>query len=94
MTTTSSTVWAISASTWLDTSTVRPSAAMRAQQVAQPADAGRVESVGRLVQHQDLRVTQQRGRKPEALAHAHRVLADAAVGGVGQLDEPQHLLDA
>ena len=54
MTTTSSTVCATSARTWLETSTVRPSAAIAAQEVAQPADALRVEAVGGLVEDEHL----------------------------------------
>ena len=40
------------------------------QQVAHPADPGRVETVGRLVEDQHSRVAQQRGGDAEALAHA------------------------
>ena len=53
-----------------------------AQQVAQPADALRVEAVGRLVEDQHLRVAEQRRGEPEPLAHPSRVAAHAAVGGV------------
>ena len=65
-----------------------------AQEVAQPADALRVEAVGGLVEDQHARVAEQRRGEPEALAHAERVLARPAVGGVVELDEPQHLVDA
>ncbi len=41
-----------------------------AEEVAHPADAGRVEAVGRLVEDQDLRLADQRGGDPEALPHA------------------------
>jgi hypothetical protein len=41
-----------------------------AQERAQPGDALRVEAVGRLVEHQDLRVAQQRDRQRQALLHA------------------------
>ena len=54
MITTSSTIWATSARTWLEISTVPPSAGERAQEVAQPADPLRVEPVRRLVEHQQL----------------------------------------
>ena len=50
-----------------------------AEQVAHPADAGRVEPVGRLVEDQHLGVAEQRGGDAEPLAHAERVVA--APGG-------------
>ena len=49
-----------------------------AQQVAHPADAGRVEPVGRLVEDQHPRVAEQRGGDAEALPHAEGVVADPA----------------
>ena len=94
ITTTSSTVCATSARTWLETSTVRPSAAIPRRKSAQPADALRIEAVGRLVEDQDARVAEQRRGEPEPLAHAERVLARAPVGGVRELDERQDLVDA
>ena len=51
-----------------------------AEQVAHPADAGRVEAVGRLVEDQHLGVADQGGRDAEPLAHAERVVADPALG--------------
>ena len=54
----------------------------RAQEVAQPADALRVEAVRRLVEHEHARVAEQRGREPEPLAHAERVAAGAPLGRV------------
>ena len=64
-----------------------------AEQVAHPADAGRVESVGRLVEDQHLRVADQRGGDPEALPHAQRVVAHAATClGRRQADPLQHLV--
>ena len=74
MTMTSSTVWASSASRWLDARTVRPSS----QECAQPQHAGGVQAVGRLVQHDGLRVTEQRRGEPQPLAHPHRVAPDPA----------------
>ena len=82
ITTTSSTLWATSDSRWLDTSTARPRARLGADQVAHPADAGRVEAVGRLVEDEHVRIAQQRGGDREALAHAHRVALHAPIGGV------------
>ena len=94
MTTTSSTDCATSASTWLETSTARAVRGLLAQQAAQPADARRVEAVGRLVEDQHLGVAEQRGGDGQALAHAQRVALDAAVGGVGEADGVEHLVDA
>ena len=93
MTTTSSTVWASSARRWLETRTVRPSAARPRSSVAQPEDAGRVEAVGRLVEHEGVGVTEQRGGETQPLAHADRVPADPAPSGVGEADEVEHLVD-
>ena len=65
-----------------------------AEQVAHPADAGRVEAVGRLVEDQHLGVADQRGRDAEPLAHAERVVAHPAAGlGRGQADQVEHLVD-
>ena len=68
MITTSSASCAISVRTWLETSTVRPSCGERAEQVAQPADALRVEPVRRLVEHEHLGVAEQRARERRAAA--------------------------
>ena len=94
MTTTSSTVWATSESTWLESSTVRPSAARSAQEVAQPADALGVEAVGGLVEHEDPRIAEQRGGEAEPLGHAEREAAGAPPGGVAEVDELEHLVGA
>jgi hypothetical protein len=66
-----------------------------AQQVAHPADAGRVESVGGLVEDQRVRVADQDGGDPETLPYAEGVVADPP----GRLlrceaDQVQHLFDA
>ena len=53
-----------------------PLGGQRAQEVAQPADALRVQAVGRLVEHEHRRVAEQRGGEPEPLAHAEGELAD------------------
>src|SRR5450755_3332796 len=66
----------------------------RAQEVAQPANSLRVEAVGGLVEHEQLRVAEQRRGEREPLAHARRVLARATVGGSRQFDELQHGFDA
>ncbi len=51
-----------------------------AQQPAHPAHALRIETVGGLVENQDLGVAEQGVGEAEALAHAERVLADALAG--------------
>jgi hypothetical protein len=43
---------------------------VRAQQILQPADTLRVHAVRRLVQDQHVRITEQRRRDAEPLAHA------------------------
>ena len=53
------------------------------------AGAGRVEAVGRLVEHHEPARHEQRGGEPEALLHAQRVAAIPAPGGVRQADPLQ-----
>ncbi len=65
-----------------------------AEEVAHPADAGRIEPVGGLVQDEHLRVAQQRCGDGEALAHSHRVALHAAVRRRRQPDAVQHLVHA
>ena len=65
-----------------------------AEQLAEPADALRVEAVGRLVEDQHLRVAEQRGGDRQPLAHAHRVALHAPVRRVLQLHEVEQLVDA
>jgi hypothetical protein len=58
-------------------------------------DPRRVETVGRLVENQDLRVTEQRIGDAETLTHAQRVVANATLGlRRRQADEIEHLVDA
>ena len=47
----------------------------RAEEVAQPADALRVEPVRRLVEDEHLGIAEQRGGEPEPLPHPERVAA-------------------
>ena len=94
ITRTSSTVCAISASTWLETSTVRPLGGLRAQEVAQPADPLRIEAVRGLVQYEAARIAEQGAREAEALPHAQRVRLHALVAGALELHQAQHLLHA
>jgi hypothetical protein len=63
------------------------------QQVPNPADALRIQSVGRLVEQQDARVTEQGHSDTEPLAHAERVRTGAPRCRVGQTDDAQHLRD-
>ena len=55
----------------------------RQDHVADPGYPGGVESVHRLVQNEQLRVSQQAGGDAQTLAHAHGVLRDPVVGAVG-----------
>ena len=64
-----------------------PAGRERAQEVAQPAHALGVEPVRRLVEHEQLRLAEQRRREPEPLAHAERVALDAPSRGAVELDE-------
>jgi hypothetical protein len=65
----------------------------RPQEGAQPADARRIQPIRRLVEDQQLRVSEERRRKPEALAHPERVGPDASPGHPAELDQLEHLLD-
>ncbi len=53
---------------------------------------GRVQSVDRLVEKQDARVTEQRGGHPEPLHHSERERASPAAAGAGQPDDAEHLV--
>ena len=59
----------------------------RPDQVAQPADALRVEPVRRLVEDERLRIAEERGGDPEALPHAERVATRTTLRGTRQLDD-------
>ena len=64
----------------------------RPHQGADPQDALRIQPVDRLVEHQDLRVTEQRRGDAEPLAHAERESLGPLPGHVGQPDEAEHLV--
>jgi hypothetical protein len=64
-----------------------------AQELAQPTDPFGVQAVGRLVEQQDLRVTQQGCGERETLAHAHRVATGALPSGGRDADEFEQLID-
>ena len=77
---------------WLETSTVRPSSASAAQQLAHPADALGVQAVDRLVEQQDVGVAEQGGGDAEPLPHAEREAAHPVVGDGLQADQLDHLV--
>src|SRR3954447_10599520 len=62
-----------------------------ADQMPDLACSLRVESVGRLVQHEQLPALHQRDRDRQPLPHAQRVRADLLAGRVGQADALQRL---
>ena len=64
------------------------------QQSTHPADARRVETVGRLVEDQHLRFPDECGGDAEPLAHAQRIVTHPPRRLLRrQADEVQHLLD-
>lgn len=71
-----------------------PMVGVVAQQATHPADAGGVEPVGRFVEDQHLRLTQEGGRKAESLPHAQRVITDPPRRLLRcEADQVQHFLD-
>ena len=64
----------------------------RAQEVSQPADPFGIKTVRRLVQHQQLGLTEQSGGHAQALSHAKRITADLALRRTRQLDLGQNLI--
>ena len=65
------------------------------EQTTHPADAGRVEAVGRLVEDQHGRVAEQGVGDAEPLLHAEGVVAQPALRlGLVERDEVEHLVDA
>ena len=94
MISTRSTVCATSASTWLETSTVRPPAANeRRKSRSQRTPSGSSPFAGSSSIEQ-LRVAEQRRGEAEPLPHPERVALHAPVRRAVELDEPQHLVDA
>src|ERR1035441_6299271 len=63
----------------------------RAEQIPQPPDALRVQAVGGLVEHQDLRVAEQGGGQAEPLPHAERVAPRPLPARACQADPLQQL---
>ena len=92
-TTTSSTVCSSSDRWWLDSRTVRPSAARSRRTAAQPVHAVGVQAVGRLVEQQQFGIRQQRGGQRQSLLHTGGIGLDPLVGAVGEADQIEHLGD-
>jgi hypothetical protein len=65
-----------------------------AQDVAQPANALRVQAVRGLVEDEHLGIAQERGGEAQALAHPGGVAARAPIRGNAHLDEIEHLVHA
>ena len=57
-------------------------------------DAGRIETVGRLVEDQQLGVGEQAAGDAQPLSHPERVLLDPLVGAVGESDPGEGAVDA
>ena len=70
-----------------------PAAGVAGQQRPHPVDAGRVQPVGGLVEHQHLRVTEEGVGDAEPLPHPERVVLDPAAGLLrGERHRLQHLV--
>ena len=65
-----------------------------AQEPAQPADALGIQTVRRLVQHQDVRVAEQCAGQSEPLTHTHRVAAGAFLRSRWDADEFEQFVGA
>jgi len=89
-----SAVRAISDIRWLETRTVRPSAARDCRRRRTQRIPFGVEPVDRLVEDQYGGISEERGGDAESLAHAQGQLAGPAVGRVGQADDAENLVDA
>ncbi len=66
----------------------------RQDHVAHLAHTGRIETVHRLVQDQQLRITEQTRGDTETLAHPHRVLRHPIIGATGHSDPLERRSDA
>jgi signal transduction histidine kinase len=71
-----------------------PSGAEAADQVTHVGEARGVETVGRLVEDQQLGVLEEGGRYAEPLLHAQRVRREAIAGAVGELHHVETIGDA
>ncbi len=81
-------------SRWLASSTAAPSSGQLTHQSSTSTDAGRVDRGGRLVEDDDRRALDQDVGEAQPLAHAARVGLDLVVGGTGQTDTLEQLVDA
>jgi hypothetical protein len=64
------------------------------QQLANLDDAGRIEPVHRLVEHQQFRIRQQRGRDTQPLLHSERIGRGLVVLPPGQTHDLEHFVNA
>ncbi len=60
--------------------------------IANIARAGRVDAGGRFVEHDQLRIVQERLGEPDALQHAFRIAAQPPVARVAQTDEREQFV--
>ena len=63
-----------------------------AKEVAKPRDALRVEAIGRFVEDENVRLSEQRPGELQPLAHAHREPTDLPVARFGEPDQFEALL--
>ena len=78
---------------WLERRTVRPSSPTRREQLADRPHLLRVETVRRLVEHEQLGPAEQRPGDAEPLAHALRVRLDLAVDRVAEAGDRERAVD-
>jgi hypothetical protein len=67
--------------------------AQATQEAPDIPDPRRIQAVGRLVEHQQLRILQQRRCQPQALLHPQRVRRQAIVGPIGKAHTLQRLVN-
>ena len=80
-------VCSISDSRWLETKTRDPALRRElAHELPDLADPRRIETVGRLVEDQHVRLAEQGLRDPEPLPHPERVRRDLVVEALGERD--------
>src|SRR6266567_8419290 len=68
--------------------------AQAAQQIAHLDNTERVETVGRLVEDQEVGIGKQRHGHPQALLHPQGVLPNLVLRAIAQSDDFEHLADA
>src|SRR6266851_155838 len=67
--------------------------AQATQQIAHLDDAERVETIGWLVEDQEVGIGKQRHGHPQALLHSQRVLPNLVLRAIAQSDDFKHLAD-